>query len=381
MVAKETSELQETQLTNSTGRQHFHTFDALRFFAFLKVFLLHIPITSFVLFNYIRAGGGLGVQFFFTLSGFLITYIICDEKERLGNLDLKNFFARRILRIWPLFYFMIGVAFLTPYVLDLLHLSSSPEGYQPNWLLSCLFLENYKIMMEHGMHPNVSPLGNMWSLCVEEHFYIIWGVVLFFIKVKDLPKFIITCLIIAPIFRIVYFHFDIPAMDIFTHADLFAYGAIPAYLLVKKKEQTLTFINQLKPVFKQLFLLSLILAVFIISQYARDEKMLIWGTSILGLFFAVFITFILPKDSYFKISDRNILSRLGVFTYGLYLYHSLAINLLKQLFIKFHIAIENNISNSILFFTLSLLLSIVCAYFSYHLFEKQFLKLKKYFRK
>jgi peptidoglycan/LPS O-acetylase OafA/YrhL len=119
-----------------SNRRHFHTFDALRFFAFLKVFLLHLPITAFPLFNYLKGGGGIGVSFFFVLSGFLITYIILEEKSQTGRVNLKNFFIRRILRIWPLFYLMILIAFLTPYLISLAGLSSSPEGYQPNWLMS-----------------------------------------------------------------------------------------------------------------------------------------------------------------------------------------------------------------------------------------------------
>src|SRR3954470_709736 len=106
------------------GRRHFHSFDALRFFAFLKVFLLHLPIIAFPFFSYLKNGGGTGVIFFFVLSGFLITYILLTEKSGSGSINLGHFFLRRILRIWPLYYLMVAFAFCTPFLVSLLHLNS-----------------------------------------------------------------------------------------------------------------------------------------------------------------------------------------------------------------------------------------------------------------
>src|SRR5215208_8125673 len=153
------------------SRRHFHSFDALRFFAFLKVFLLHLPIVAFPTFNFISNGGGIGVIFFFVLSGFLITYILLSEKEVTGSVDLRRFFLRRILRIWPLYYLMVAFAFITPYILSILNIGFSKEGYEPNWIMSLCFLENYQMILTRD-HPNVSPLGVTWSLCIEEHFYL-----------------------------------------------------------------------------------------------------------------------------------------------------------------------------------------------------------------
>jgi peptidoglycan/LPS O-acetylase OafA/YrhL len=360
---------------------HFHTFDALRFFAFLKVFLLHIPITSFGIFNFFKAGGGFGVQFFFVLSGFLITYIICEEKIRVGQMSLKNFFARRMLRIWPLFYLMILLAFVTPYVLQLLHLPSSSAGYEPNWLASVFFMENYMMMSKGGVLPNVSPLGTMWSLCVEEHFYIVWGFLLYFSSVRHLPAIIISCVVIALICRLTYYQLHIPANDVFSHIDLFAFGAIPAYFLVSNPSGMTSAVKRIPARAQKGFVALLVAAVLVISQYAKDDLVIIWATTVLGILFAVLIILIIPVDSPIRIGDSNILSRLGVYTYGLYLYHILAINLLKQLFDKYDLHYEENILMSSVFVALSLLVSIICAYCSYHLFEKQFLKLKKYFRR
>lgn len=130
-------------------RRCFHTFDALRFFAFLKVFLLYLPIVAFQVFSYLKRDGEIEVTFFFILSSFLISYIVLEEKSQTGRLNLKNFFVRRIFRIWLLFCLMILVAYLTPYLVSLARLSALNEGYQPNWLMSCLFLEDYKNVLSY----------------------------------------------------------------------------------------------------------------------------------------------------------------------------------------------------------------------------------------
>lgn len=364
------------QPTGKTARRHFHTFDALRFFAFLKVFLLHVPIVAFPWFVYIKAGGGIGVQFFFVLSGFLITYIICEEKKQKGQLNLKNFFIRRILRIWPLYYLMVLVAYATPWLLQHIGLSSSPEGYKPELWMSLLFLENYKMMITH-QHANVSPLSVMWSLCIEEHFYIVWGLLLYYLPVRHLPKIILACIVGAIVCRYVYVVNDIPTSDLFTNIDLFAYGAVPAWLLVTYPGKTERYINAIPYVIQWLFPAVLIVTILVCSQYKTDAAY-ITITSLLGALFSILIILILPENSRLKIKDRNVFSRAGVYTYGLYLYHTLVINFLKQVFIKEGISLDRPVWAGV-FFMLALLLSLLCSIISYHFFEKYFLRLKKYF--
>jgi peptidoglycan/LPS O-acetylase OafA/YrhL len=219
----------------NSKKQHFDTFDALRFISFLIVFLSHIPIPSTSLFNFVSHSGNIGVTFFFVLSGFLITYILLHEKKNINTINLKSFLFRRILRIWPLFYLMILFAFATPIILEHLHLPSSNQGYDPNWIVSCLFLENY-VMMFTNSFPNASPLRVMWSLCVEEHFYIIWGLFIYLLPLKRIPILIIGSILLASITRIIYYNFDITCYDIFSNIDYFAFGAIPAFIITIKPE-------------------------------------------------------------------------------------------------------------------------------------------------
>ena len=357
-------------------KRHFHTFDALRFFAFFKVFLLHIPITTFPLFNIFREGGGIGVVFFFVLSGFLITYIILEEKSNTGQFNLKKFFMRRILRIWPLYYLMVGFAYCTPFLLSLFNLSSSSEGYEPNWLMSLLFLENYQIIAT-GSHPNVSPLTVMWSLCIEEHFYILWGILLYFISIKKLPVLIIVSILVSLIANLFFLKLGILNQEILTNLWYFAFGAIPAYLLVRYREKFESFIQQTPAAYKVLVILLTVLYVFLSPWLSFNYQVLV-EPIIFGALFSSIICIIIPDQNKFKIADRHFLSRLGIYTYGLYIYHTIVINFLLQVFKRFHLSTEQPLY-ALLLILISLFATVLISKISYQLIERPFLQLKKHF--
>lgn len=354
-----------------SAKKHFHTFDALRFFSFFVVFLHHLPIDESSFFYFFSKSGGVGVSFFFVLSGFLITYILMEEKLLNGNISLKNFFIRRMLRIWPLFYAMLLFAFLTPYILKIFQLSYSDVGYSPNWLMSVLFLENYQMMLTNSV-PNVSPLWVMWSLCIEEHFYIVWGLVFFLIPLKKIPYLIVISIIMANISRIIYARLHIGTVDLLTNIDYFAYGAIPAYVLFTRND-ILNKIELIPMYLKYGLLLFTLSIVFVLPHYPNTY--LEWvAPTIYGILFSSVILFTLTHQNFIHISDASISGKLGKYTYGLYLFHTIIINFLIHIKSIFPFEI-----NGIIFLIVALISTILVSMLSYHLFEKQFLKLKKYF--
>ncbi len=354
-------------------RENFHTFDALRFFSFSLVFISHLPYTLFPKFNFIKTRGDIGVYFFFTLSGFLITYILLLEKKSTNTFDFKKYIKRRALRIWPLYYFILLFAFLSPIIISLIGLNSTSIGYNPNWLLSCLFLENYMVMF-HNDFGNISPLPVLWSLCIEEHFYLIWGIILYFSKMEKILLWSFLIIIISSLSRWFFYINNILFKDILTNFDYFMYGAIPAYLYVNYKNKTLLFIDRISDSIKIIIVLITIIIVVSFSHFDFQLKQII-EPYIFGLLFSCVIFIVIPKNNKFKISDSNIVSKLGIYTYGLYIFHTIAINF----FIKLNIKLNLHLSENYLFIFItgsSILTVIFTSIISYHLFEKKFLILK-----
>ncbi|WP_445715869.1 acyltransferase family protein [Flavobacterium sp.] len=352
-----------------TSKRHFHTLDALRFFSFLIVFFHHIPVPENSWFYVFTKSGNIGVSFFFVLSGFLITYILLYEKTKHKTINLKNFFAKRILKIWPLFYALLLFAFLTPFFLKLLKLSYSNIGYEPNWLMSIFFMENY-YMMFTGSFPNVSPLRVMWSLCIEEHFYILWGLLFAFVPIHKLKYVIVISILISAFFRGIYYHLNIPFLDLLTNLDYFAYGAIPAYALFFKNELLLK-VEKISFNIKIVICCFTLLMVFGISNLKHEWLNLV-KPIVFGTLFALIITFVITEKKSIQIKDSLWISKLGIYTYGLYLYHTIILNLFMRLGKNFN---WNWVEISVFSFITTVFVSI----FSYYLFEKQFLKLKKHF--
>jgi peptidoglycan/LPS O-acetylase OafA/YrhL len=243
------------------------------------------------------------------------------------------------------------------------------EGYKPHLLTSILFGENYKMMITNSF-PDGAPLRVMWSLCIEEHFYILWGVLLYFISLKRIPLLIALSIIISNIARPIYTYLGIGHIDILTHLDYFAYGAIPAYILLHKKGY-IDFLEKIPQYFKYIFLILTIAVAFILPNLNMGLIEYL-SPFVLGFLFLVTILFTLGENS-IRINDNLWISQLGIYTYGLYLYHTIIILFLIKI-IKYI-----SFSNWYIFGLSSLLITIAVSVISYHLFEKQFLKLKRYF--
>ncbi|GEN77344.1 hypothetical protein CHA01nite_30840 [Chryseobacterium hagamense] len=261
---------------------------------------------------------------------------------------------------------MVLFAMVTPWILDFLNLSYSDKGYRPDWFLTLTFLENYKGMFEHQL-PNVSPLTVIWSLCIEEHFYILWGLVFYFISLKNIPTLLAGCILFSFLMQTVYEKYGISTADLFTNIHYFAFGALPAYLFVFKNN-LIEKLGRIPSVYKYTYAVLVLIAIVVIANtdLIPDPRL---SSLIFSILFSALILSALSQKNAFRISDNSILAWLGKYTYGLYLFHTICI----MLFSKIGIYMELDwITVTLLSFISSVFLSVL----SYHFFEKQFLKFK-----
>ena len=148
------------------ARTHFAGLDGLRFFAILGVLFVHSPLVTMWGPQFRFFGRGfLGVDFFFVISGFLITTLLLREEDRKGRISLRGFYWRRALRILPLFLLVV-TAVGGYYVL----VKRTPD-MAGLWPFYYLFLSNF--LTEH-----IPTLAPTWSLSVEEQYYLLWPLIL-----------------------------------------------------------------------------------------------------------------------------------------------------------------------------------------------------------
>lgn len=204
---------------------YFPNLNGLRFIAALMVIVHHIEQIKLVLkdksykeidfFNGIM--GTQAVIFFFVLSGFLITYLLLLEEKQFKFINIKQFYKRRILRIWPLYFFIIFLAF---FVLPHISLFNIYNLYDSNIYKDLI----KKLALFIFLLPNIALsiysvpyAAQTWSIGCEEQFYIFWPIVLKYIKTKRLTLMISIFLIYTIIEKVLMLEFfkNLPYLSIF----------------------------------------------------------------------------------------------------------------------------------------------------------------------
>jgi peptidoglycan/LPS O-acetylase OafA/YrhL len=192
------------------NKTYFNNLDALRFFAAFGVITSHIAdwfkFPSNTIGRYTRIiisldgeSGNAGVSFFFVLSGFLITYLLFEEEKKYNGIKVLNFYVRRILRIWPLYFLTLFIGFV-------IYPKLSMENFHEtaSWPMYAMFLANFDNIFQL---PRCGILGVQWSIAVEEQFYILWP--LLFLLFSDRKKFAIMCFLLiacSTFFHAIGFH-------------------------------------------------------------------------------------------------------------------------------------------------------------------------------
>lgn len=341
----------------STFHLGYHpALDGMRGFSVLWVmaFHYHLPLGRDGLF---------GVDIFFTLSGFLITVLLVEEWQRTGAIQFKNFYMRRILRLYPALLLLLIVIFTVtprPYIYSTLF-------YFTNWIKA------------FHLQPDSLYLDHTWSLSIEEQFYLLWPILLATFLRSNLSKkmivFVPLGLGLASSFaRIITWTSSHDWFRVYMGTDLHADG-----LLIGSAFGLMTAYGLLPNFLEKKRILSLItLITFLLAGWLLIEKQLtqsfipLWGNLGVTLGALVIISRLINyrSEKIIKLFSFPILVKIGVISYGLYLWHA-----------PIGVIIDNaNLGFPPLLINLSkVLITFMTAGLSYWLLEKPILKFKNRF--
>ena len=369
---------------------HFENLDGLRFVAFLLVFVFHAfsalqPQSTNAVIRILVSGltfhfqsGEYGVSFFFVLSGFLISYLIFHDSKATGTFSLKHFYVRRILRIWPLYFVVMAIGFFAfPLFLRAVGVDASPNA---TFLRYLTFNSNFDIMHRHSYPSPV--LAVLWSLAIEEQFYLFWPIILLLVPRKHVPTTLFIFVAGSLLYRVASTN---PLAD--RHSLSAVIYLATGCLLAYASSFSAKFLYDMHRLPRTIICAVYLAGFFLMSiDQMADYHLRHSGTMpmvrsayqfVRLVFQASFFAFVIGEQnfsahSFFKIGRLKRVSILGKYTYGLYLLHMIPICIVK--YVPIDLA-----SATIVYFvkvSASFVGVLILGYVSYTYFERHFLKLK-----
>jgi peptidoglycan/LPS O-acetylase OafA/YrhL len=302
--------------------------------------------------------GILGVRIFFIISGFLITYLLLKEREATGDVSLKAFYIRRVLRIVPVFYgyLLVLVLLNKPFDLNITAL---------DFAHTALFVQNFTLASASWF------TGHSWSLGVEEQFYILWPIL--FLWIRKLHKVWVPVAVLTMGSFMRSFHYKYPDTaeyffaEFLMHADFLFAGCYIAFLLFHERQKLSGFFNSIS----SLWVYAAILLVLFFSQiefHPVYDKVFIptSGTIINVCICLLLLYFILREKSIgYKFLNHPVIRYIGVLSYSLYLWQ------------QFYIC---DLDYWVFDFPQNLLFIFLTAMSSHYLIEKPFLRIRDRFK-
>lgn len=357
---------------------HLKNLDSLRTIAFFFIFLHHAfytqnsEIENTDIFRFIinlSESFRFGVPVFFVLSGFLITYLMLKEYGKSEFFSIRSFYMRRILRIFPLYYLILVIGFIAFPLFRTVFLN---EGYHEtaNGWMYLFFLSNFD-QINTGELPYGVGLGPTWSIAVEEQFYLIWPILFLLFSHK---RFVIVILIALLLSATLSLGFNLSFFHTIFCMFFLASGALFAYLAYFKR----SFIDRITDVPFWIPLFCIFFIFFFIFMWIHSQNFnFLYIIPISFLIGYIIIQQCFGKSFNFKAIP--FLESLGKYTYGFYLYHVI-FNFAAHLLIDDIIQIKETVWTVFLIKPLiSLSLTLLFGYLSYHYFERHFLNLKRRF--
>ncbi len=368
-------------MTLEIKKLYFRNLDGLRFIAAFLVLLFHCGRLDQVLdgkltmyTQFFRRGSGLGVDLFFAISGFLITFLLISEVSEKNKINIKKFYLKRVLRIWPL-YFGVGIIGIVFGPMILNKLSAITETVTTgqtitNLIFLFLFSINWQVIF--GLF-NAGGIGTFWSVSIEEQFYLIWAPILNFCKTKIFSVLLITTFV--GLISLVALKPEVAYYSTLARFFNFGLGALLAYIIFNVKNVYEA------PIFKVLLNKYLQWALILFSIFYTVSI----GTNFIGTKGEFFVNAFL--STYWVLNGINpksilnfenkILKHLGKISYGIYVFHLFCIQFCVKLYTYSHL--NNNPISYYLFWLFPLSVVVLIATISYEFYEKPFLKIKNKF--
>lgn len=338
---------------------HFKQIDSLRAMAVTMVFLYHW-LPSVDIFQQAHLGS-LGVSVFFVLSGFLITKILLAEKEKIDNKKqtlpnaFKLFYARRTLRIFPIYYLLLLFLFALNF-----------QEVRNEILWHALYSSNILYFL-NGKFSN--GLSHLWSLCVEEQFYLVWPILLFLVPFKHLKTFFISTILLGLISQVFLSQASpLGGVLMIAKVDAFGWGGLLAYLYSYEK-------TTWQKIAKLYWLQAITAIGFVASFFVMETS---FGICVFHcLCFFIVNQFVVGFNGWPKPFVENAaVIYIGKISYGIYLYHNL-MQWLLPFFLKF-VGLQLP-ANEFIKFVIYLAVTLMVSSLSWYVIETPINKLKNRF--
>jgi peptidoglycan/LPS O-acetylase OafA/YrhL len=366
---------------------HFPGINGLRFLAALAVIITHTELMKGVFgledawhHPLINNLGGLGVYFFFVLSGFLITFLLLTEKTTFGAINIGQFYLRRILRIWPLYYVIVILGFFVlphftsiniPYLEKDFH-----EHFGTDLGLYVFILPN----LAFSMFRAVPHIGQVWSIGVEEQFYIFWPLLVS--RSRNLMRTLlillgiiiatkICVLLLGFVFGSEKWYQTLKAFVAMSKFECMAVGGIGAWLLQNNKTRFLRLIHH-HLIFIICIILIPILMIFT-PDFLQDGIHLVYS-----ILFLVIIMNVAAGAKKMIDLENPVMSYLGKISYGIYMYHFMIIPVVIRVLMSMEI-MTSGIQFNIILYVAVIVLTITVSSISYYILEKRFIHFKHRF--
>jgi peptidoglycan/LPS O-acetylase OafA/YrhL len=385
--------LETPSVGRAGGGVHVLALDGVRGIAILLVLAFHLTVYGGMkpagladgIYYRIASTGWVGVDLFFVLSGFLITGILADTRDGLHY--FRNFYARRALRIFPLYYgFLLLVLVVLPALfgptLGTRSLTAN-QGWYWSYLSNVLYARQG--WPTSDLHNYV--LGHFWSLAVEEQFYLFWPPLVFLLSRSALQRVCVGLIVASFALRgAIALTVDPTAAYVLTPARMDAL-AIGGWIALTGREggglQGLR--RWAGPIALMSGIAILVLFLWRGGLETNDRPVQVAGFLLLACLFGAMLVFAVtagPASRYGALLSNPVLRFFGRYSYGLYVFHHPLILVLRQLGFSvtlFPTVLGSQLIGQAAYVSGATALAFGLAFVSWHLYESKLLKLKSFF--